>query len=192
MNQKSTIAIVIACIVSLVTSTIALCLSIPRSQELNFDYLGLLIGIQSFIVALLLGWNIYCLVDLKGLRGEQDKIKIDHFLNLQRLCAITCHAASDVFYRYLVGGKPNGDDYNLMYYRISEIYHISLIGDNKTCEILITSLLQIFREPHKCNFREAQMTNLWNLITRVKGQESIPNFDKLTAMVAQMSDKVRI
>lgn len=100
MKSKTTL-LQVACIVSLITSIITLCLSIPRSQEFNFDYLGLLVGIQSLIVTILIGWNIYCLVDLKGMRGEQDKMKQDAFLNLQRICAITCHATSDVYYRYL-------------------------------------------------------------------------------------------
>lgn len=191
MKSKTTL-LQVACIVSLITSIITLCLSIPRSQEFNFDYLGLLVGIQSLIVTILIGWNIYCLVDLKGMRGEQDKMKQDAFLNLQRICAITCHATSDVYYRYLVGEKPNGDDYNLVYYRVSEIYHTSLFGDYKTCEILIDTLLQIFIKPYNSNFRDAQMTHLWNLVTRIKGQEFIPNFDKLTAMLAQMSNKVRV
>lgn len=72
MKSKTTL-LQVACIVSLLTSIITLCLSIPRSQEFNFDYLGLLVGIQSLIVTILIGWNIYCLVDLKGMRGEQDK-----------------------------------------------------------------------------------------------------------------------
>lgn len=55
MKPKTNVAIVIACSVSLVVSIIALCLTIPRRIELNFDYLGLLVGVQSLIVTILIG-----------------------------------------------------------------------------------------------------------------------------------------
>lgn len=43
MKPKTNVAIVVAYSVSLIISIIALCLSVPRSQELDFDYLGLLV-----------------------------------------------------------------------------------------------------------------------------------------------------
>lgn len=192
MKPKTNVAIVVACSVSLIISIIALCLSVPRSQELDFDYLGLLVGIQSLIVTILIGWNIYCLVDLKGLRKEQEDLKTSSYIQIQRTAAMSCHAVSDVYYRYLVGNKPNGDDYNLIYYRLSEIYHLSIIGDYKFCEAIIQSLLEIFVEPKKANFKDRQMEELLRLAARVKCQELIPNFIKFITMLAQMSDKVRV
>ena len=191
MKSKINITI-ITCLVSMIFSIIALCLSIPRSQELNFDYLGLLVGIQSLIVTILIGWNIYCLVDLKSLRSEQEILKSDSNVQIQRTFAMSCHAVSDVYYRYLVGDKPNSDSYNLIYYRLSEVYHLSIIGEYKFCEAIIQSLFEIFVEPRKQNFRERQMEELLRLAARVKCQELIPNFTKFITMLAQMSDKVRV
>lgn len=98
--------------------------------------------------------NIYCLVDLRGLRKEQEDMKANSYAQIQRTVAMSCHAVSDVYYRYLVGDKPNGDDYNLIYYRLSEIYHLSIIGDYKFCEAIIQSLLEVFADPRKTNFRD--------------------------------------
>lgn len=52
--------------VSLLLSVVAVCVDAWRSPELSFDYQGVIVGVLSLLVTVLIGWNIYTLVDLKG------------------------------------------------------------------------------------------------------------------------------
>lgn len=77
-------------IISLLLSIISLCNSCPRTSDLEFDYLGVIIGVLSFLVAfvtIIFGYNIYGLKrDLKNgvdkqiddakeqIRGEIDSL----------------------------------------------------------------------------------------------------------------------
>ncbi|MCM1452891.1 MAG: hypothetical protein NC102_11580 [Clostridium sp.] len=56
--MKSTFSLVIS-VVSLILS-VALCVTVyPSPATLDFDYLGMIVGVISFLVAILLGWQIY-------------------------------------------------------------------------------------------------------------------------------------
>mgnify|MGYP003288801856 CR=1 FL=1 len=52
------------CIVCTIVIIILLCIYFPRHQELDFDYIGIIIGILSVLVTVLIGWNIYTALDL--------------------------------------------------------------------------------------------------------------------------------
>lgn len=65
---------------------VVVCLSLPAGHEPDFDYLGLIVGSLSILVTVLIGWNIYTLVDfknevkvIKNYREELDEVK-----NIQR------------------------------------------------------------------------------------------------------------
>lgn len=55
-------------VISIVMSIIAICTSYPHNVELGFDYQGVIVGVLSLLVTVLLGWNIYTLIDMRGIR----------------------------------------------------------------------------------------------------------------------------
>lgn len=56
--MKSKYVLIIA-VVAFLFSILALCASYPAVESLQFDYLGLLVGILTVLVTTLLGWQIY-------------------------------------------------------------------------------------------------------------------------------------
>ena len=50
-------------LVSLVVSVVALCLCCPRYLE--FDYIGLIVGILALLITVLMAWNIYTVFRFK-------------------------------------------------------------------------------------------------------------------------------
>lgn len=79
IETKTCIAIV-ASLVALVISIFCVCPTLPRvlnTEELNFDYLGLIIGVLSVLVAALIGWNIYTIIDAKQFKKETNDILKD-------------------------------------------------------------------------------------------------------------------
>ena len=76
--------------ISLLLSIISLCNSYPRTSELEFDYLGVIIGVLSFLVAfvtIIFGYNIYGLKkDLKKEVSNQiDNAKIQLKVEIESL-----------------------------------------------------------------------------------------------------------
>lgn len=62
-------------ITALTLSITSICISAWRSPELSFDYQGVIVGVLSLLVTVILGWNIYTVIDIKNIRGEIHKLK---------------------------------------------------------------------------------------------------------------------
>lgn len=61
MNKTERYIIYAIIAISLTFSIISLCNSLPRNNEI--DYIGVIVGILSLLVTILIGWNIYTVVD---------------------------------------------------------------------------------------------------------------------------------
>ncbi|WP_308744842.1 hypothetical protein [uncultured Bacteroides sp.] len=46
-------------IAAIICSVVAICVSLPSSPELGMDYIGVIIGILSLLVTMLIGWQIW-------------------------------------------------------------------------------------------------------------------------------------
>lgn len=64
--------------VAIVLSIVAICISLPRT-DMSFDYLGLITGILGMLVTVLVGWNIYMIIDFK-----QEKEKLQQYFDEQK------------------------------------------------------------------------------------------------------------
>ena len=53
-------------IISLLLSIISTCVAVWRSPELGFDYQGVITGVLSLLVTVLIGWQIYNYVYVNG------------------------------------------------------------------------------------------------------------------------------
>ena len=63
--------------VSLLLSVIAVCVSVWRSPELSFDYQGVLVGVLSLLVTMLVGFQIYNSIDVNRKISEIEKVSRD-------------------------------------------------------------------------------------------------------------------
>lgn len=191
MKPKNSAVTVLLSSLAILFSIVALCVAIPRASTLAVDYLGLLVGILALLVTVLIGWNIYTVIDAKNIREEQNNLQVDTFVKIQETCAQADHAVGDVFYRNLVGAKPYGDDYNLIYYRLSEISHLSAIGQFNFCEAIIAGLLETFTFTHNRHFSKSQMNNLYGVVAVIKRQNKIANFGGLMTLLSSFNVSVR-
>lgn len=74
MKNSSNYILWTIALISLLFSIISLCNSYPRTSDIGFDYLGIIVGILSFLVAfvtIIFGYNIYSLK--KELKNEVSK-----------------------------------------------------------------------------------------------------------------------
>lgn len=63
--------------IAVIISFIALCMAAYRTPDLNFDYHGILPSVWSILITVLIGWNIYSIIDIKNIRERDEKFKND-------------------------------------------------------------------------------------------------------------------
>lgn len=62
--MKLWVAFVISCF-AILLSLIAIGVSLPTVGELNFDYYGAIVGVLSFLITILMGYQIYTVINVK-------------------------------------------------------------------------------------------------------------------------------
>lgn len=107
-NKLYNILVVIFVFFSLLLSIISICLNSPRYSDLGFDYAGVVVAVLSLLIAILIGWNIFNMVNVEK--------RVDH---IQR-------EVSDVIDKIDSKLKNNREDYD---HEISgALYHIYAIN----------------------------------------------------------------
>lgn len=75
-------------IAAIIFSVIAICVSLPSAPELGIDYIGVIVGILSLLVTMLIGWQIYNAVTIeKRIKGEVERTRneIDIYFDKQKV-----------------------------------------------------------------------------------------------------------
>lgn len=70
MIMKIKLSLILSSI-AIVISVITICLTMPRT-DMSIDNLGLITGILGVLVTVLIGWNIYMIIDF---RQEMENLK---------------------------------------------------------------------------------------------------------------------
>lgn len=73
----SVIALILA-ILSILIVVVYTCVRFPRDASTQFDYLGFIVGIMAFLITILLGWNIYALIDIRQSKDYIDDKLTDY------------------------------------------------------------------------------------------------------------------
>lgn len=94
MKKEYSILISVA---SLLLSVIAVCVSVWRSPELSFDYQGVLVGVLSLLVTVLVGFQIYNSVDVNRKMNEIETVS----RNIARMeSSKSIHATKSYFHTH--------------------------------------------------------------------------------------------
>ncbi len=153
---------------SIVLSFAALLFSIIRCEPLALDWATFLVTILSAIVCALIGWQIYTLIDLRKIRQELNNTKLHSLMESERNSTITCHAIADYYYSIVVGESPFSNEHYLIYYRISELFHASHLGDRGMCEAIIKGLNEIITQPEIVRVTSSNREHILELLLQVK------------------------
>jgi hypothetical protein len=63
-------------IAAIICSVVAICVSLPSTPELGIDYIGVIVGILSLLVTMLIGWQIWNVIAIdKKIRNEVNKAR---------------------------------------------------------------------------------------------------------------------
>lgn len=130
-----------ALIISVIISITSLAIVSPRNKNLDFDYIGVIIGLLSLIVTLLIGWQIYSTINIKNMISKEVHENLKSF-EKNSLQAIVNSQYVIIMREYRIN-KASGN-YNKMVFNMSTaLYFASLIGNVDKMEFCINILNEI-------------------------------------------------
>lgn len=156
---------------SLVMSIVALVNKCPRcGDNLGFDYLGIIIAILALMVTFLVGWQIFSLINIKGIEDRVKEANNQVNKNFGELCSeMSCCFAGD---KTMIHAVISFTIHALIYY--------SSIGDFEQCEREIESLCDV----DKTQVSLPKLNSMFHRMTgEIKHPEKIKNFHKLTEFI---------
>lgn len=177
----------IVSIVSLLLSVIAVCVAVWRSPDLDFDYQGVLVGVLSLLVTILIGWNIYTLVDLRNLQNKMEGLVKGTSTQINANMAVT-EGTHLMIYHYLILNKdPLGIEYRFIYHGVACLMHSSQIGDIQTCNAVVDAMLTCISHPEKISVTASSKGDILKLISLVKNGDKIKGFLELVRKIALLN-----
>lgn len=105
-----------------------------RCEPIEANWMAILIGILTLLVTVLIGWNIYSVLELKGLVKEVKKINY-------RTSAHTNEGLADVYIHLLC--IEDAKEYKLLQCIIDAIMYHSLIEEFSKCNRIINTFLDL-------------------------------------------------
>lgn len=169
---------------ALVCSLIALFHILPR--ELELDYLGVIVGILSFLITLLLGWNIYTVVDFKSKiefmdsrRKELESIIKNYHSKEKEQTGFISDALSDIYLGVLDCKTTEGKECNYLLYKVHSLYSYDYIGRIENCNRIVAEMLVFLLEGKGKNVDSSTCETVLEILENLRNKERICNLHTL-------------
>ena len=162
--------------VAVLISLVAICVACPHKAELGFDYQGVIVGVLSLLVTILIGWQIYTFIDINKKSKELEEAKTAALISTER----------NFYYYILLQSDPLGVEYRFLDYRISSLYHFSNIGEIETCNTIVKVLLEMIVVPEDIKVLESGKNRILMLLTKVKDTDKIIGYEELVSRIARL------
>lgn len=157
-----------------IISIVAICRTCDK--VLNFDYLGVIVGVLGATITVLIGWQIFALIDARSIKTDLNNLQSDLKSEIYRSCA---DIYGDIAFLH---GKM-GDVFYDTIQTINRITLLSKAGDYNKCneEIEKCILLGLFEE----KIGELQHILIYKRLNEIPNTEKITKFKDFVTFIRE-------
>lgn len=174
-------------LIAIILSIVAICNIYPR--ELGIDYLGWIVGILALLTTVLLGWNIYTIIDIKESHKRYISVINEVDISQHKVLALQEHANWMIYHQLLLKEDPCGLEFRFLYYGVSCLYHTSMIGEYETCRLVVKALNECFTNPKSVTITKRNKEQVLSLLHLVKQPGKIEGYMSLMEKIALIGTK---
>ena len=169
-------------IVSIVLSLIAICNTYPRTSEFGIDYQGWIVGILSFLVTILIGWQIFSIIDIRGIRKEI-YLKENDIYQRSELNIAEFHLGMFMVY---INMWDQGcyNTYELLHHGLLSLAHQSKIGLNESSNQIIALIMERSPKIKKERLTQEQMKALISLLPKIQNPACLRYYIDLCGLLS--------
>ena len=185
--------IILVDLITLTVSIIILCRILPRTETLQFDYIGVIIAILSILVTVLIGWNVYSIIDL---RKYSEKYKTDtqtlaNLLYTENYGRVnyqmqTEQSLFDIYHYLVLKQSPLGLEYNFLLHGLCTLQSASQNEHYELCNELVKALNEIFVDTSKIKMNSVAKNGLLNIYSSIPNKDKIENINSIILKIAQI------
>ncbi len=170
-----------------VLTLVLVCLVLPR-VEVDFDYLGFLVGVLGVLFAVVLGYNIYSIIDLRGLI-EQNRQNAEEIKKQRRdLNSSLVQLESELgamYYQMRFLQKDVNLVRNSLIHLITAVKITAQDGEFPACCEMIEQIQEFYKDGGK--ILENDKDFLKECLQEVPHKDKIANYDKLKGVIDSLT-----
>ena len=178
MSKRTTIILLV---VSIVLSISALCVSLLRCEPITADWMGVLVGILSFAVTILLGWQIYALFDIREIQKEVKRNKAEVDLKAERSLA-EAHYALCLFHEGNIDGLFEDKSIVLASYIQScaaAMFHFSSCGEYRIVQIICCKATDVLNSSMVVKLNPKIVSSVLEVLMNLQNPNKVPGYAEL-------------
>lgn len=165
---------------------------VPRTDKLDFDYNGVIVGVLSLLVTTLLGWNVYTLIDLKNhaeqnhrIKNELQELKKNNNENLAQVeeTLALLFLNEDIYHEESVR------TYESLRHWISYITINAEMENYSTCNNTITRIKDFY---DKSTIHFFDKCELKSLIEKIPNKRNIKSIKMLSTTVNELNENTEL
>lgn len=171
-------------LISLSCSYIAIGIRFPRCENLGLDYMGIIVGILSLLVTVLLSWSIFQVIDLKSYKDKIDKemnyIRNNADYNQALIYGMLSQNASMYF-------APNEDKvmkYQMLLKGLTALKILSNLPNcGKEIDSISKTMIKGLNNSTSIKFTDKEKTNLILMCGEIVHKDRISNYDDIIELL---------
>lgn len=193
-NGNDVIAIYIWLIILTIIGVASLVRSFYHNIMLQIDYSGILVGILGALCTVLIGWQIYSIIDFNQ-REKKNQKKIEELQQIIRDIKENGNRGDYLIYDYLsdiysnlLSCNESNYQFELIHLKINAINYASRISAFDVCENGI-DLIECFIKTYHPFFDQEQVNRLLTYACSIPNQNRIKNYVKLINAISLIKTK---
>ena len=179
--------------IAIVISIITICLALPRT-EVSIDYLGLITGILGVLVTVLIGWNIYMIIDFRQEKEnlkqyfEEQKKSVRSVGNELSNVALLEKSISDVYARMMNLHQITPLPFDYIYHALGAIVTASQAENYDACNTWIKEIKLVLTSPEKVVMPISSKRQLLKASLQISKSDKIVGLEDVVGLIARISE----
>lgn len=185
MNRTNIIFIYIWLIVLTIIGIATLVRTFYHDVSLEVDYSGILVGILSALCTVLIGWQIYTIVDLKNINDKfnllEKKRSNDNLNNMKQIY----ESMSTLTYQLATRASKEELLPQAIKFDILSILTYSKLGEYEVCEMEVKNMIQT--TPNDLIVRKTDQDSYLKALSEMQGTDKIASYNDLIIWVSNLN-----
>lgn len=188
-NMKNRVLYVLtigAVIISIVAIVVAVC----RIEPVTAEWMGILIGILGLLTSVLLGWQVFSIINLRGMEGKLKSLEEISRKGDSEAIGKAYDGIATLYITSVPDGNKTQDEiisdhiYGYLLFTALAMVMQSEAGNYGYCESTIGHLLKINRDRFIIN--ERQRDNIFDIAVKVTSNGNIKNYPDYLRWIATL------
>lgn len=153
----------------------------------NLDIAGFIVAVLGLITTILLGWNIYTLVDFKHKERQLEKYRDELNKALQLVQGanrvINGYTQNEIAEVYLSIIKSNIDPSKYLIQKAHALIAYDSVSDTSSCRIIVSDIILYLLSDYGKRLKKEARLDIYKMVHNIRNKENIGNFHEMTDLL---------